>query len=140
MIFYRFGEIPKNEKSCIWRGEEKVGEEFGVSVYEAHKNINGQYSPVLPMPANMSTLDTFLHFIRYYSGKKYLVTGDVLPFVGIDGEPLIKNVKILKELQLIKKLTSDEYIEKKIKDVLGDDMAVGKNTEYKQLNNEISKI
>ena len=132
MIFYRFGEIPKNEKSCIWRGEEKVGEEFGVSVYEAHKNINGQYSPVLPMPANMSTLDTFLHFIRYYSGKKYLVTGDVLPFVGIDGEPLIKNVKILKELQLIKKLTSDEYIEKKIKDVLGDDMADGKNTEYKQ--------
>lgn len=28
---------------------------------------------------------------------------------------------------LIKKLTSDEYIEKKIKDVLGDDMADGKN-------------
>ena len=27
MIFYRFGEIPKNEKSCIWRGEEKIGEE-----------------------------------------------------------------------------------------------------------------
>ena len=24
MIFYRFGEIPKNEKSCIWRGEEKI--------------------------------------------------------------------------------------------------------------------
>lgn len=30
---------------------------------------------------------------------------------------------------LIKKLTSDEYIEKKIKDVLGDDMADGKNKE-----------
>lgn len=98
MIFYRFGEIPKNEKSCIWKGEEKVGEEFGVSVYEAHKNINGTYSPVLPMPVNMSTLDTFLYFIRYYNGKKYLVTGDVLPFVGTDWEPLIKNVKILKEL------------------------------------------
>lgn len=27
MIFYRFGEIPKNEKSCIWRGEEKIGKE-----------------------------------------------------------------------------------------------------------------
>lgn len=39
-----------------------------------------------------------LHLIRYYSGKKYLVTGDVLPFVGMDGEPLIKNVKILKEI------------------------------------------
>lgn len=32
---------------------------------------------------------------------------------------------------LIKKLTSDEFIEKKIKDVLGDDVAEGKNTEYK---------
>ena len=30
---------------------------------------------------------------------------------------------------LIKKLTSDEYIEKKIKDILGDDMADGKNKE-----------
>lgn len=98
MIFYRFGEIPKNEKSCIWKGEEKVGEELGVSVYEAHKNINGLYSPVLPMPANTSALNTFLYLIRYYSGKKYLVKGDVLPFVGTYGEPLIKNVKILKEL------------------------------------------
>lgn len=98
MIFYRFGEIPINEKSGIWKGEERVGEELGVSVYEAHKNINGLYSPVFPMPANMSALDTFLHFIRYYSGKKYLVTGDVLSFVGTDGEPLIKNIKIIKEL------------------------------------------
>nr|DAQ12284.1 MAG TPA: hypothetical protein [Caudoviricetes sp.] len=42
---------------------------------------------------------------------------------------------------LIKESTSDEYIEKKIKDVLGDDMADGKtlNTN-KQLNNEISQI
>lgn len=98
MIFYRFGEIPENEKSCIWKGEEKVGEELGVSVYEAHKNINGLYSPVLPMPATINTFDTFIHFIKYYSGKKYLVIGDVLPSVGIDGEPIIVNVKILKEL------------------------------------------
>ena len=42
---------------------------------------------------------------------------------------------------LIKESTSDEFIEKKIKDVLGDDMAdeKTKNTN-KQLNNEISKI
>lgn len=98
MIYYRFGEIPINEKSGIWKGEEKVGEELGVSVYEAHKNINGSYSPVLPMPTNTTTLDTFLYFIKYYIGKRYLVTGDVLPSVGIDGEPLIINVKILKEL------------------------------------------
>ena len=40
MIFYRFGEIPKNEKSYIWRSKEKIGEEPEVSVYEAYKNIN----------------------------------------------------------------------------------------------------
>mgnify|MGYP006867374004 CR=1 FL=1 len=34
---------------------------------------------------------------------------------------------------LIKEGTSDEYIEKKIKYVLGDDMADGKNKEYKQI-------
>ena len=37
---------------------------------------------------------------------------------------------------LIKKLTSDEYIEKKIKDVLGDDMADGKTkNSYARQNN-----
>lgn len=90
MIFYRFGEIPKNEKSCIWRGEEKIGEEPGV--YEAHKNINGTYSPVLPFPTNEKAFND----IAYFTGDKYLVTGDLLD--GTDGEPLIKNVKILKKL------------------------------------------
>lgn len=78
--------------------KKKSGKNLEFRYMKAHKNINGTYSPVLPMPVNMSTLDTFLHFIRYYNGKKYLVTGDVLPFVGTDWEPLIKNVKILKEL------------------------------------------
>ena len=32
--------------------------------------------------------------------NKYLVTGDLLDETGIDGEPLIKNVKILMKLQL----------------------------------------
>lgn len=40
MIFYRFGEIPKNEKSCIWKGEEKVGEEWvtSKSVWIRHRS------------------------------------------------------------------------------------------------------
>ena len=42
MIFYRFGEIPENECSSIWNNnDEVIGKEKGVSVYEAHKNING---------------------------------------------------------------------------------------------------
>lgn len=98
MIFYRFGKIPKNEKSCIWRGDEEIGEEPGVSVYEAHKNINGTYSPVIPFPIKEKTLNDFIYHIGYFTGNKYLVTGELLNETGTDGEPLIKNVKILKEL------------------------------------------
>lgn len=105
MIFYRFGEIPKNEKSYIWKGNEKVGEEPGVSVYEAHKNINGTYSPVLPFPTSEKAFNDFIYHIEYFTGNKYLVTGDLLDKTGTNGEPLIKNVKILKELQYMKEET-----------------------------------
>ena len=94
MIFYRFGDIPEDEKSCIWRGEEKIGEEPGV--YEAHKNINGTYSPVLP--TNEMAFNDFIKNIAYFTGNKYLVTGDLLDEIGTNGESLIKNVKILKKL------------------------------------------
>lgn len=39
--YIRFGKIPKNEISNIYRGEVKVGEEKGVSVYDAIK-IDGE--------------------------------------------------------------------------------------------------
>lgn len=39
-----------------------------------------------------------MYHIEYFTGNKYLVTGDLLDETGIDGEPLIKNVKILKKL------------------------------------------
>ena len=80
----------------FWKGNEKVGEEPGVSVYEAHKNINGTYSPVLPFPTNEMAFNDFIYNVKYFTGNKYLVTGDLLD--GTDGEPLIKNVKILKKL------------------------------------------
>lgn len=97
MIFYRFGEIPEDECSFIWNNNnEVIGKEKGVSVYEAHKNINGTYSPVLPFPTSEIALNSFIINVAYFTGNKYLVTGDLLD--GTDGEPLIKNVKILKKL------------------------------------------
>lgn len=74
------------------------GEERGVSVYEAHKNINGTYSPVLPFPTNEMAFNSFITNVAYSTSNKYLVTGDLLDETGTDGEPLIKNVKILKKL------------------------------------------
>lgn len=45
MIFYRFGEIPEDACSSIWNNNnEVIGK--GVSVHEAHKNINGTYSSI----------------------------------------------------------------------------------------------
>lgn len=69
---------------------------------EAHKNINGTYSPVLPFPTNEMAFNDFIYNVKYFTGNKYLVTGDLLDETGTDGEPLIKNVKILKKLQLWK--------------------------------------
>ena len=68
-LYYRFGDIPEDGYSSIWRIDELIGKEKGVSVYEA-----------------------------YYYGSRYLVTGDLLDERGSDGEPLIKNVKIIKKL------------------------------------------
>ena len=100
MIFYRFGDIPEDECSSIWNNSnEVIGKEKGVSVYEAHKNINGTYSPVLPFPTSEKAFNDFIHHVAYFTGNKYLVTGDLLDETGTDSEPLIKNVKILKKLQ-----------------------------------------
>ena len=97
--FYRFDDIPEAEYSSIWNNNnEIIGKEKGVSVYEAHKNINGTYSPVIPFPTSEKALNDFIYHIRYFTGNKYLVTGDLLDETGTDGEPLIKNVKIIKEL------------------------------------------
>lgn len=97
-LYYRFGEIPKDELSTIWNGEIPIGKEKGVSVYEAYKNINGVYTPVIPYPPTKKTLDSFYYYMRYYNGDRYLVTGNLLDERGSDGEPLIKNVKTIKRL------------------------------------------
>lgn len=103
MIFYRFGEIPEDECSSIWNNNnEVIDKEKGVSVYEAHKNINGTYSPVLSFPTSEIALNSFIINVAYFTGNKYLVTGDLLDETGTDGESLIKNIKILKKLQLWK--------------------------------------
>lgn len=52
----------------------------------------------IPFPTNEGAFNDFIYNVKYFTGNKYLVTGDLLDETGIDGEPLIKNVKILKKL------------------------------------------
>ena len=97
--YIRFGNIPENEVSGIWRDDIKVGEEKGVSVYDAVM-IDGQWRVVLPFP-----LMTELGFDLYNliggteSGRlpMYLVQGDEVGKGSIN-EPLSKNIRIIKKL------------------------------------------
>lgn len=98
-MYIRFGNIPEGEKSKIWHIDECVGELSGVSVYDAVIGNDGKVSVGFPLPATASTLDTFISFLKYQSRPIFLVEGD---FVGrgSDGEPLIRNVRIMQEIKL----------------------------------------
>lgn len=102
--YIRFGEIPENEASGIYRGEVKVGEEKGVSVYDAVE-IDGQWRVVLPNPLLKEVgfdLYNFIsntkHMVETERRAMYLVQGDEVGR-GATNEPLLKNITIVKTLQ-----------------------------------------
>ena len=96
-LYIRFGEIPTNEKSKIYRGEIEVGTENGVSVYPAFITDGGNIVLGLTLPITKTTLHTQQHLIEYDDRPCYLVKGN---YVGkdTDGQPLINNVSIIKKI------------------------------------------
>lgn len=100
--YIRFGDIPENERSGIYRGDEgKVGEEIGVSCYE-FIFLDGRYRILLPLNANIHICATLGHLIDEYLGgsrKVFLIIGDEVGR-GKDNEPLLNNVKIIEEIYL----------------------------------------
>lgn len=102
--YIRFGEIPENEVSGIYcGGEVKVGEEKGVSVYDAVE-IDGEWRVVLPNPLLKEVGFDLYNFIsdtkcmvETERRPMYLVQGDEVG-KGTTNEPLLRNVKIIKEL------------------------------------------
>lgn len=97
--YIRFGNIPENEVSGIWRDDIKVGEEKGVSVYDAVM-IDGQWRVLLPFPLMKELGFDLYNFIgRTESGHlpMYLVQGDEVG-KGSTNEPLLKNIRIIKKL------------------------------------------
>lgn len=95
-LYIRFGDVPSNETSKIYRGEVEIGEENGVSVYPAFE-VNGNIVLGLTLPITKTTLYTQQHLLEYDNRPCYLVNGD---YVGkdTDGEPLIRNITIIKRL------------------------------------------
>jgi hypothetical protein len=94
--YVRFGNLPPHEKSGIWKSDKLIGYEDGVSVYDCCID-NGTYKLVIPTPLNISSLYTIQGFIMYDKRKVYLVTGEEVG-KGTDNEPVIKHVKIEREI------------------------------------------
>ena len=102
--YIRFGERPENEVSGIYRGEVKVGEEKGVSVYDAVE-MDGEWRVVLPNPLLKEVGFDLYNFI---SNTKHLVETERRPMYLVQGnevgrgstnEPLLKNITIIRTLQ-----------------------------------------
>ena len=95
-LYIRFGDVQSNETSKIYRGEVEIGEENGVSVYPAFE-VNGNIVLGLTLPITKTTLYTQQHLLEYDNRPCYLVSGDYVG-KGTDGEPLIRNITIIKRL------------------------------------------
>lgn len=97
MKFYiRFGDIPEDGRSRQYQGDEIIKTEKGVSVWDS-AIANDIYFPILPQDPNECTVQDYFGFI-WGNRPVYLVTGDELDEKGACGEPLLTNVKIIKEL------------------------------------------
>lgn len=105
--YIRIGELPRDGKSKIYQWEDKthssraaIGEEAGVSVYEA-KEVEKGWNGVIPENIKYnSTMDTINYLMKEaIRGDKpvYVVIGDEVG-KGYDGEPVITNVKIIKDI------------------------------------------
>ena len=96
-LYIRFGEIPENEKSKVYRGDVVLREEAGVSVWRAVQ-ANRQYYPVLPDEPNENAIADYFNFIMNCKCNVYLVTGNEICIEGADREPLLTDVKIIKDI------------------------------------------
>jgi len=95
-IYVRFGEIPTDEQSEIWCGDVKIGKEKGVSVYEALQDDNGKINILMPK----LTYSACVSLSGCIERKSYIITGELVG-MGSDAEPLLRNCKLLKEINLI---------------------------------------
>ena len=102
-LYIRFGEIPPDGKSKVYKGDEIVREEAGVSVWKAVESC-GQYYPILPEEPNKNTISDYFDMLLNSNEKIYLVTGTEMVIEGADREPLLMDVKVIKEITYFRNL------------------------------------
>ena len=104
-FYIRIGEIPSNEKSKVHRGDVVVGYEDGVSVYDCIET-DGLYRIVMPFPLKEGQGMTYEGLIQEITQCRYEIENPRNVYLvsgmevgkGHDNEPVIKDVKILKDL------------------------------------------
>ena len=94
--YSRVKPSPPSGKSSIYFHGSKIGEEIGISVFDA-VNIDGTYHIVIPMPITKDTLDDIYALINYSNEGIFLVEGEQIG-TGSDNEPLIKDIVVLSEI------------------------------------------
>ena len=93
--YLRFGDIPTSGLSNIWLRDEIIGQELGVSVYDAVLMIDG-WHVVLPKPMTHKVINT-LYILVAEKRPVYILSGEEIG-IGVDGEPLLKDPQILSEI------------------------------------------
>ena len=110
-MFIRFGEIPTDGISGIYDGDlGRVGSELGVCCFDCIER-GENYFIVMPMLKSASLnydLEGFIESAEIGIKKIYLVDGDLVGRATFN-EPCLKNVTILKELQLVNGLLTDKF-------------------------------
>lgn len=103
--YIRIGLPNKNGKSKIYRSDAVIGEEIGVSCYNCCK-INNKYRIILPNPITTASIHSLRSLINSViqdeyevekPNKIYLVSGNSVGY-GSDYEPLLSNVKVIKDI------------------------------------------
>lgn len=97
--YIRFKPLPPSGKSSIYSHGDKIGEEIGISVFDA-VNINDTWHIVMPMPITQNMLDDIYSLLNYSNEGIYLVEGEQIG-TGTDNEPLIKDAVVLKEISMM---------------------------------------
>jgi len=107
LFYIRIGKIPIDGISRIYRGEVLIGEEKGVSCYYGVQ-LKGKWHIIIPNPLKIGAIQTLESLINQVTeewykvnpkdkSKIYLIDGEEIG-IGSDGEPILKNVKIIKEI------------------------------------------
>lgn len=117
-VYIRFGEIPENERSGIGKSPNWIyhmqrtsDEEEGVSVYYSRYQVETDQW-VIEDCGNYASLGQLIDEASEGKRNIYIVSGREVG-LGADGEPLIRDVKIIKKINSVESLLAPGFFDGK---------------------------